>query len=296
MIKSVDWIVVSNPDAGRRKSESKKAKVIEAIHSRDLRCVSVEERSRAEFCTSFAEILKSSPPQNGVIVIGGDGTIHEVANIIHQIRPEVAFGVIPAGTGNDFAIQCGILGRDISDLLGRFHDTEPVSIDVITTSDRICLQILSTGFDAEVSELSRRFPSFLGRLRYMVGLLIELIRLKPIRYEIEIDGASTSRSANMLSCANGRNYGGGMLVSPSSDHQDGLLELIVLHPVSRLELLKVFPKIFNGTHVSHPAFEVVPFRNLKLKADTIAQGDGESVAQRPLRISVGISQLRTWKF
>lgn len=296
MTGTLDWIIVSNPESGNRKTQQEKSLVIEELCRRNSSHVVVEETYSEGFRVSFTGLLQSRIPRRGVLVIGGDGTVHEVANVIHQVNPTIAFGVLPAGTGNDFAIQIGVHKRSISELLTHYLSSEPVSIDIIKAQDRICLQILSTGFDAEVSERSRSLPRFLGNIRYIFGLLIELVRLNPIHYKMTIDGKESSFPALMLSCANGRNYGGGMFLSPNSDHQDGILELIVLHPVGRLELLRVFPKIFSGGHTSHPAFEIIPFRKLHLKAGTIAQGDGESICQSPLDLTIGISQLRTWKF
>lgn len=295
MIEDCDWIVVSNPTSGRYGVTEHGMVVAKHLSNQGFRCITLECRSNSDFRVNFSELLRRNRPRRGVIIIGGDGTVHQTVNIMYELDASIPFGIIPLGTGNDFAMQCGLLNIEMDGLLEIYTKTPPVEIDVIKADHRICLQIMSTGFDAEVSERSRSLPAFLKNLRYLIALLIELSRLMVVRYEIEIDGVQVAKEALMVSCANGRNYGGGMLLSPSSNHQDGIFELVVLHPVSRLELLRVFPKIFTGGHISHPAFEIIPFRHLRLRADTIGQGDGEGMFNRPLNVSLSVSTMKTWK-
>ena len=295
MTRGFDWIIVANPNSGRYGAIHHGRMVDQYLTSKGFTSLILESTSNSDFKDSFSSLLQEGRPRGGVIVLGGDGTVHQTANIIHQIDSSIPFGVIPMGTGNDFAMQCGLLTIDPAKLMEMYTTDAPVDIDVIKVDQRICLQIMSSGFDARVSERSRTLPTFLKNLRYVLALFIELGRFEVLRYELEIDGRKDSRHAMMVSCANGRNYGGGMLLSPHSDHQDGILELVVLHPVSRVELLKVFPRIFSGSHIFHPAFEVIPFRNLHLRADTISQGDGEDMFSQPIDLSISASTVKTWK-
>ena len=299
MTDSLEWIVISNPLSGRRKDRRTRDRVVGALKGHQSSFVLIEEVSSHDATTKLCPLLDSSTDLKGVIVVGGDGTVHQTVNAINRLSSERAtttpFGVVPAGTGNDFATQCGLNRLSPEELVTLFVSTPPSKIDVISVNDLVCLQVLSTGFDACISERSKGLPSFLGNARYVLALLSELIRLKTIPFDLEIDGSTFQRSALMVSCASGRNYGGGMLISPNSDHQDGRLECIILHPVSRMELLRVFPRIFSGTHIDHPAFEVKGFRRLSLRAATIAQGDGEAMFDRPVDLEVGIKPMLTWK-
>lgn len=299
MSLAAEWVVVSNPLAGSKRFLRIKNEAIECLKSKGLSFTLIEEPSVGRAVDRLSHLLLDRKALQGILIIGGDGTVHQVINVINQVRAKdvgaIPFGVIPAGTGNDFAHQCGLDDLDVSTLISTFMDSEPCSIDVISVNDRVCLQVLSSGFDARISERSKSLPSYLGKARYVIALLKELVTLRPINFRLEVDGIRSEHEALMISCASGKNYGGGMLISPESDHQDGILECIVLHPVGRWELLRVFPRIFSGTHVFHPAFEVKNFRQLRLQAATIAQGDGEAMYSEPLDLKVSITPMLTWK-
>lgn len=293
--KKPDWLLISNPTSGRWKSLAERREIEAELDRRGKSYTTIEKRDLEQCLSSFESLIKDSTPISGVIVLGGDGTIHHIANSLLKSKVPIPVGVIPLGTGNDFAFQCGLNGSSLSELLDIYLTKQPVEIDVIAVNEQFCLQVLSTGFDAQVSARSHRLPAIIGNARYLLGLLIELLRLKPISYEISINGVKRNIDAIMISCANGRNYGGGMLISPLSDHQDGVFELIIIHPVSRFELLKVFPRIFKGSHIHHHAVEVVRVSEVEITASTIAQGDGEPIARKGMPLKIKSDRLLTWK-
>ena len=121
-----------------------------------------------------------------------------------------------------------------------------------------------------------------------------LPRFKPRHYDITLDDRTISTEAMLIAVSNGRSYGGGMLVCPNANIIDGLFDVMVLHPVSTVEFIKVFPRVFAGTHVSHPAVEIVRSRNVKIEAKAVAYSDGERIGQLPIAAECIPGALKTW--
>jgi diacylglycerol kinase (ATP) len=100
--------------------------------------------------------------------------------------------------------------------------------------------------------------------------------------------------AMLVAIGNGRSYGGGMLVCPEANMQDGKLDVLILKPVPIREFLRVFPRVFKGTHISHPAVEIRQVTEFTLHADAIAYADGERIGQLPLKVQVVPQAMLTW--
>jgi diacylglycerol kinase (ATP) len=98
----------------------------------------------------------------------------------------------------------------------------------------------------------------------------------------------------LIAVANGRSYGGGMLVCPNANITDGLFDVMVLHPVSTIEFMKVFPRVFAGSHISHPAVEIIRSRNVTIEAKAVAYADGERIGQLPITAECISGALKTW--
>jgi diacylglycerol kinase (ATP) len=111
---------------------------------------------------------------------------------------------------------------------------------------------------------------------------MELPRFAPLTYEIELDGDSFTTEAMLIAIGNGRSYGGGMYVCPQAQLDDGLFDVMILEPVSKIEFLRVFPKVYSGAHISHPRVKVLRSSKVKLSAKAIAYADGERIGSAPI--------------
>jgi diacylglycerol kinase (ATP) len=131
-------------------------------------------------------------------------------------------------------------------------------------------------------------------MKYNAAIAIELPRFKPRHYEITLDDRTISTEAMLIAVSNGRSYGGGMLVCPAANISDGLFDVMVLHPVSTVEFIKVFPRVFAGTHVSHPAVEIMRSKSVRIEAKAVAYADGERIGQLPVAAECIPSILKTW--
>ena len=153
--------------------------------------------------------------------------------------------------------------------------------------------MLCGGFDAVVNERANGWAWPRGKMRYNLAIARELPLFKPLKYEIELDGELWNTEAMLVALGNGPSYGGGMHITPDADYDDGLLDVLVVGPISVLELLKVFPKVFKGTHTSHPAVTIKRARRVKLNTDGIvAYADGERFGPLPMELEVVPRSLR----
>jgi diacylglycerol kinase (ATP) len=122
-------------------------------------------------------------------------------------------------------------------------------------------------------------------MRYNLAILRELPLFKAIPYAVTVDGVRHETRAMLVVVANGPSYGGGMLVAPDAQFDDGRADVVILHELSTLEFLRVFPKVFKGAHVGHPAVEIIRGRSIMLEAEGIvAYADGERFAPLPLSL------------
>ena len=137
-----------------------------------------------------------------------------------------------------------------------------------------------------------RFPR--GRSRYTWAILLELIGLKAREYELTVDGVTRRERADLNSDANYRNMGGGMIIAPDASITDGLLDVFIVRPVSRLRLVRLLPRVFRGEHISEPEVHIERARRVALSSrGIVGYADGERVASLPLDVEVvpGAAQL-----
>lgn len=225
-----------------------------------------------------------------IVVAGGDGMVHLGVNLV--AGTDIPLGIIASGTGNDNARELGLPVRDAVKAVERITPGGTRRIDAIRHvtprgEDRWFAGVLAAGFDAIVNERANgwRWPK--GQMRYNLAILRELGVFRPIPYVIELDGTRHETRAMLVAVANGPSYGGGMRVVPSASYDDGLLDVLVLHEVSTPTLLRVFPKVFAGAHVGHPAVEILQGRRVRLEATGIvAYADGERFGPLPMECEV----------
>lgn len=221
-----------------------------------------------------------------LIAVGGDG----MANLALQavVGTGTPFGLVAAGTGNDFARALGMplrdpaaAGRMIADALrcGRVRD-----VDLGRIGEHWFGAVLASGFDSRVNDRGNRMRLPLGRLKYDVAMVAELAAFRPLPYRITLDGGEVREvEATLVAVGNGPSYGGGMRICPGADLTDGLFDVTVVGECSRATLLRVYPRVYRGTHVGHPAITVLRAASVELAAeDVTGYADGEPVGPLPL--------------
>lgn len=288
-------LIFVNPLAGKGRAPLLTRSLLRQAIARNIHCVVVEPQDASQILSDLTRAM-SAGKYDALIAVGGDGLVHSAIQVIADTQTPLY--VVPAGTGNDFARSNGVLETEPSLVFDIIYGSQPVSIDLGGVKSengfKYFGQILSTGFDAQVNARANRNFSLAGAMKYNFATMIELPKFRPILYELEIDGVKRNLSAMLVAFANGPTYGGGMQLCPMADRHDGLLDILILHPVSKVELLKVFPKVYSGRHITHPAVEFIKARKISVSAKTYAYADGEQIASLPIEVEVHPRSLRTW--
>ncbi|NUR17528.1 MAG: diacylglycerol kinase [Dermatophilaceae bacterium] len=231
-----------------------------------------------------------------VVVVGGDGMVHLGVNVCAGSSTRLA--VVAAGTGNDFARNLGLPVRDATAAVSLLTDGCTREVDLGRVSHGVAGEkwfggVLGAGFDAVVNARAQRMTWPRGQMRYNLAVLRELPVFRPIPYAVELDGHRTETRAMLVAVANTTSFGGGMRVCPDADVADGLFDVMIVHALSVPAFLRVFPKVYSGSHTTHPAVEIRRARRVRLEARGIqSQADGESFAELPIDAEVVPGALR----
>lgn len=254
----------------------------------------VEAATVAEVRERAASLAASGAAR--VIVLGGDGLIHQVVQGLAGTR--TALGVIPYGTGNDFAGALAIPSSTADAVRVALGPTRP--IDLLRSARGWAATVATIGFSAAVNERAERLRWPKGSARYSAATMLELPGLHPIDVVMHLGGTARARrpggapeaehrlQAALIAVANTPTFGGGMRICPAATPDDGLLDVTTLDAVTRLDLLRHFLRVFRGTHIHHPAVTTYRARSVTLVApglaDGMARADGEAWGRLPLTI------------
>jgi len=217
------------------------------------------------------------------VVVSGDGLIGQVGGAL--AGSGVAMGVIPGGRGNDFARIAGIptdLGGAVAALAA--GATREIDVGEIDGARFLC--IASYGFDSDANRIANEARLVRGNLVYAYAALRALIAWKPARFTLDLDGRRREVRGYSVAVANSRAYGGGMLIAPDAELDDGLLDVVTSGQVSKLRFLANLPKVFKGTHVDEPQVSVERAAEVRIDADRpfTVYADGDPVAELPATV------------
>jgi diacylglycerol kinase (ATP) len=287
------WAIVINHTSGQGKG-AEVGKVVVGYFSRnDLKYQIITGISAENVRRDLESFLKIYPSCSGVICVGGDGLAHLALQSVVPVR--VAFAVIPAGTGNDFVRTLNWPLDKLEVQLDKITTEEPTMIDLGLVDGEWFGAVLSSGFDSVVNERanSLKWPS--GPAKYNVAIALELPVFKPSYFEIELDDRSINTQAMLVAVGNGSSYGGGMRVCPDASVNDGYFDVMILNPVSKIEFIKVFPKVYSGRHVHHPEVNIYRTKKIRINSDAVAYADGERIGTLPISAECVPNAGLTWK-
>ena len=308
-------VVAVNPESRRGGGKAAGAATVAALREAGYAVTEVSESSYAQLRLLTGNALDGRPLDSrpldsqarvgsatsaggrdkvdALIVVGGDGMMSMAVNLVGDSGLPV--GLIPSGSGNDWARDLGIPWRNrsaaIRNLLAalemppRLVDTVRVrrdGADDVWVAGMIC-----AGFDAVVNAEanSMRWPR--GASRYRLATLRVLHKLKPISYRLEIDGVAMNTVASVVTISNVGSIGGGIAVSPQARIDDGKIDVFVLAPVSPLNFLRLLSKASNGSHLFDRRVSIYRAERIRIEAEgVIAFADGESLG--PLRLDVEV--------
>ena len=282
--------LIINPSAGDNKGKPAGEKVLDYLSQTehlfvDLSgetIVEAEAQAKKAIAENLIDVL---------VVVGGDGMVFLGTNLCAETG--IPLGIVAAGTGNDAATLFGMPLDDpiagIQLILENLH--QPVLVDAVSiqSGEKLswCMGSASAGFDALVNKRSNQMKWPKGPNKYYVAMLLELAKFKPISYSLVVDGKPRQVQAMLCAATNTGVFGGGMLVSPKASIKDGMLDLFIVHKISRFELIRIFPKVYTGDHVTHPAVEIVRAKEVSIAAPNMPiYSDGEYVSEAPFTARV----------
>lgn len=296
-------VVAINPSASFGASRDVGPAVVQTLRAEGHDVTSLTEPDFDSLLASARAAVAAKP--DALVVVGGDGMVHLGVNLVAGTK--VPLGIIPSGTGNDMARGLGIPHDNTEAALATLDAAlaaGPRTIDAARMSwtdagtgaaeQRWFGCALSAGFDAKVNERANAMRRPKGASRYIFAVFAELARMHPVRYRLTIDGRVDERRAILVAVANNVSFGGGMRITPDADVADGMLDVFVVEPLSRLAFLRIFPRVFQGTHVSDRRVSIERARRIRIEADEdiATYGDGERIAPLPVDIEVVPGALR----
>ena len=216
-----------------------------------------------------------------VVAVGGDGLVRIAVRAVAET--DVVLGIVPQGTGNDFARALGLLEGPLETHVARA--LEPgMPVDAMRTSHGWAASVATMGFAGDVTARANglRWPR--GGQRYTVATLLQLPRLRTLRASVIVDGVVHDADTTMLSVGNTAYFGGGMRICPDARPDDGRLQVVVIGAVGRPTFLRVFPRVFGGRHVSHPDVQVYSGRSVTVTSPDMVTmwADGDELGPLPV--------------
>ena len=274
---------VINPVAGKRKSVEFIPQIKEMANKRGQEaCIYITEGPGDAAKKAAAAVSEGCKV---VVAVGGDGTVNEVVNGIAESG--VVMGVIPTGSGNDFARTLGI-PLDFEGALECVLQGVTRAVDVGLINGKRFVNVASVGFDSQVLlETYKIKKRIRGALAYPLGVLKTLAGYRPFDIEIETAETTIRKQALLVAVANGVYYGGGMKIAPEAVADDGLFDVCLVEDMPRFRILRLFPTIYSGRHISRPEVEYFRTGRIKIKCEGgYINSDGEIIGSCPVEMVI----------
>jgi diacylglycerol kinase (ATP) len=282
-----DIAVLANPRAGRGRHRGLLPTVVDRLGADGvpIRLLVADSSEDAEK-VCHAAVAEGA---RALVAVGGDGTVHQALQAV--AGHEVGFGVVPAGTGNDFATGIGVPGDPFAaadGIAAAVRDGRSRAFDLARMTGpegevRWYGAVLAAGFDAIVNERANRMRWPRGPRRYDLAIALETARLRPRVYRLGVDGADRAFTGVLVAVGNTRSYGGGLRICPDADPADGLLDVVTAAPLGRVALARLKPRLRRGTHIGDPLVDAFRARRVRIDVpEIIGYADGERIGPFPM--------------
>jgi YegS/Rv2252/BmrU family lipid kinase len=280
--------LIVNPSAGNGRAARLLPDVEAALRSLGL-AFRVDRTTSLEHARELARAALAAGEV--AAAMGGDGLTGAVAGELRGSDGVLA--VLPGGRGNDFARKLGI-GHDPVAACEHIAAGRERRVDLAEAAGRCYVGILSAGLDSDVQVIANGTRLPLGTLVYLYGTLRALRAWRPARWEVALDGERRTFTGYSVAVANSGVFGGGMWLVPDASLEDGLLDVALSADRPKRRFLRNLPRVFRGTHVHEPGFEVLRAREVTFRADRpfTAFADGDPVADLPATVRVHAGALR----
>jgi YegS/Rv2252/BmrU family lipid kinase len=273
--------LIVNPSAGGGRA----ARTLPAVEEK-LRSLGLSHRTEKTNSLEHARALARAAASAGetAVAFGGDGLIGAVAGTLNGTSG--LLGVLPGGRGNDFARVLGI-PLDPEGACDVLATGAPRSLDLGEANGTTFIGIASCGFDSDANRIANDTKLIRGNLVYLYGALRALLAWHPATFTIELDDEGPVTVAGYtVAVANSKAYGGGMFMAPQASLEDGLLDVITVADVSKLQFVRSLPSVFKGEHVHNPEVSVRRGATVRVSADRpfTMYADGDPIAELPVDV------------
>jgi diacylglycerol kinase (ATP) len=289
------FLAIVNPAAGGGRSAKLAGPALARLRERSM----------------LVDVVGSSGPGNAVqlareaylhgyrrfIAVGGDGTAHEILNGVFPSRlgsERISLGFLPLGTGNSFLRDFTGVSEGAEASLKALLAGRKRAVDLIrlthANGEIYSLNLLSIGFTADVAALTNRHFKPLGHLGYLLGVVVRVaqLRRRPFALRCDNDKEWNEQRCLFLSFNNSKYTGGTMLIAPNADPTDGLIEFVRWGPIGRIGLMRMLPRLYDGTHITHPLAERRGVRRIEFNVpepvDVMIDGEVATLEVRSLDV------------
>ncbi|UCZ54853.1 YegS/Rv2252/BmrU family lipid kinase [Bacillus shivajii] len=287
------FIVIVNSYSGQHKSNYILKQMKQHFSTRFVSYFTHQYQGDEMWQIIHDKINETGNALKGVIVVGGDGTLHQTIQHLHDI--DVPFGLIPSGSGNDFGRSLKI-SNNTKKAIKRIIHNQPKTYDLLRVQDKRVLSIVGIGVDAVTASLCQHSKlkkwlnrAFLGKLTYLLFFFKAIKQYEPVQATItDENGKQTFDRVWLIAGGNTNYYGGGIPICPQSDPHDGKADLVIVHGLSLIKLVVILPSVFFRRHLSLPYVHSMSGTTFQIESShqTPVQGDGEKLCQTPITVTV----------
>lgn len=279
--------LVVNPVAGRGRAAEAVGPVVTRFEALGAAVTVLTGKDRAESLELCVRAVADGA--SALVAAGGDGMVHLALQAV--AGTQTPLGIVPMGTGNDFATCLGLstdIEAAVDVIVSGLTSGAARAVDAVhATGDGGSLEwwacVLGAGFDSAVNERANQMRWPRGPRRYDLAIFAELASLRPHNFVLDVDGHREELAATFIAVGNAPAYGGGMRIAPTADLSDGKLDVTVVGPISRLDLIRFKPRVYAGTHVEHPAVSTRRGTVVRLAGEgLVAYADGERLGGLPV--------------
>ena len=275
--------LLTNPTSGKGRGTRTAAIALPRLQEAGLQVRSLVGRNADEALDLARACVADGV--DSLVVVGGDGMVHHAVQAV--VGSPTSLGIIPCGTGNDYARYFDIPRTDPQLATDVVVGSRTRRIDLGRVGATYFGTVLATGFDALVNERANAMRWPRGQLRYSLATLAELKVFKPLPYALELDGVVRHVEAMLVAVGNGPSFGGGLRIAHGAVLDDGWLDVVVIKAMSKLDLVRTYPLLYSGKHTEHLQYEHHRVRQVTVAAPGIvAYADGERLAPLPLTVEV----------
>jgi diacylglycerol kinase (ATP) len=287
------YYLIFNPNAGRGRSRAllEQALIFFTRHQLPLTVLTTAHPKHA------TELVCNLPFDAIVLSLGGDGTLHEIVN--GCVYTQRTIGILPAGSGDDFAFALGLERHDITQALEVIKQGKIKPVDTANVNGETFINAFGVGFDADVGYGIYTAPKFLKeRNAYFYSIFATLSKLESVPVKVVIDGQQVFNGPSLLvSTQNGPRTGGSFFFAPEAKPDDGLLDIVIAGDFGRLGTLGILPKVLKGTHVGHPKIQILRGKEVRLEWARPRPGHMEGELLKPattFEIKIQIASLNVF--